>query len=304
MNAHVPSLRLPARDPAGHKGRFGTVAVVGGTCAGGRLMIGAPALAATGALRAGAGLARLVMPAPILSAGIGLCPSATGIALPVEGDRLSASDAAAALDAALEGASAAVIGPGLGTGMVEQQLALRALSQVDVPIVADADALSGIAQLREFWRDLRAPAVLTPHPGEFRALARPLAIMEDPAEERSRERAAEGMAQRLGCVVVLKGAGTVVSDGQRTWRCGHANHALATGGTGDVLAGLIAGLIAQFARGQGGPDLWTLACVGVEAHARAAKAWVESSGASAGMLALELCDRLPGVLEGMRESAE
>lgn len=300
MNAHVPTLRLPERDPRGHKGTFGTVAVVGGTCSAGRVMIGAPALAALAALRSGAGLARLAMPAPILAAGITICPSATGVALPVEGDRLAGAGAAEALDAALAGASAAVIGPGLGAGIVEQQLAARALAQADVPIVADADALTGMAQHLEFWRDLRAPAVLTPHPGEFRALAKPLAIGESPTDEATRPAAAERLAQRLGCVVVLKGAGTIVSDGQRTWRCGHALAALATGGTGDVLAGVIAGLIAQHAGRAGGPDLWTLACIGVEAHARAARAWAESSAASGGMLARDLCDRLPTVIEAFR----
>lgn len=300
MNAHTPTLRLPARDPRGHKGTFGTVAVVGGTCTQGRMMIGAPALAATAALRAGAGLARLVMPGPILTAGITLCPSSTGVALPVEGDGLSASEAPAALDAALEGVSAAVIGPGMGTGAIEQQLAVRVLAQAEVPIVADADALTGIARHREFWRDLRAPAVLTPHPGEFRALAKPLAIADSPAEEASRPTAAERLAQRLGCVVVLKGAGTIVSDGQRTWRCGHELAALATAGTGDVLAGVIAGLIAQHRDPTGTPDLWTLACVAVEAHARAAMAWVNAHAASGGLLARDLCDRLPGVLEEFR----
>lgn len=298
MGADGPIMTLPARDPRGHKGTFGTVAVIGGTCSEGRLMIGAPALAALAALRSGAGLARLVMPAPILAAGVSLCPSATGIALPVDGDRLSPLHAAAVLDSALASATVAVIGPGLGSGPVEQQLAFRALAQGDVPVIADADALNAIAVQREYWRDLRAPAVLTPHPGEFRALAAPLSIKESPTDPAARPGAAERLAQRLGCVVVLKGAGTVVSDGQRTWSGGQEVPALATGGTGDVLSGIIAGLIAQCPTTK--RDLFSLACIAVEGHATAAKAWVAAYGASAGLVARDLCDHLPAALERFR----
>ncbi|MBM4109586.1 MAG: NAD(P)H-hydrate dehydratase [Phycisphaerae bacterium] len=300
MSDAEPNLRLPPRDPRGHKGTFGTVAIVGGTCAGGRVMLGAPALAALAALRAGAGLARLVMPAPILPAGVALCPSATGIALPVEGEGLSLLDAPAVLDRALADATACVIGPGLGIGVVEQQLAFRALAQPDVPVVADADALSAIALQREFWRDLRAPAVLTPHPGEFRTLARATSIMESPVDPATRPAAAQRLAQRLGCVVVLKGAGTIVSDGQRTWTCRQEAPALATGGTGDVLAGVIAGLIAQCDRPGTPRDLFSLACIAVEAHASAARSWVTETAAAAGLVPQDLCDRLPAALERFR----
>jgi len=105
----------------------------------------------------------------------------------------------------------------------------------------------------------------------------------------------------VGCVVVLKGAGTVVSDGIRTWTCTHGHPCLATAGTGDVLAGLIGGLAAQFAPDQeAGMSLFDVARLGVQAHAIAGEEWARKHTAQAGLLARELADELPAVLEGMR----
>ena len=87
--------------------------------------------------------------------------------------------------------------------------------------------------------------LLTPHPGEFRRLCAGLSLKGDLGLAESRERACESLAQRLGRIVVLKGAGTVVSDGHRTWTCPSGHPCMATGGTGDVLTGTIASLIAQ-----------------------------------------------------------
>jgi hydroxyethylthiazole kinase-like uncharacterized protein yjeF len=273
---------------------------VGGSHAGGRAMIGAPALAALGALRAGAGLAKLVMPRGLLPAGIAVCPSATGMALPDAADgALVASEAAAVFDEALAGASALVIGPGLGVGVVERALSLRAVQQEDAPVVVDADAITNLAEVPDLFRDFRARAVLTPHPGEFRRLAGGLRIVHDPVRPASRPAAAEALAQRLGCICVLKGAGTVVSDGQRTWTCAHGHPCLGTAGTGDVLAGLIGGLLAQFAR-PGGLSLFDLARIAVEAHALAGEAWAREHAADAGLVATELAELIPGVLQGLR----
>lgn len=327
-----PPPALPVRDPKGHKGTFGTVAVVGG-CAGPRVrMIGAPALSALGALRAGAGLARVLAPAPILSDIIALCPSATGDALPTEPDgQLVTQSAIAAIDRALGAASdsggpscsALVLGPGLGTSPASAALALRAIQQTEVPIILDADGLNALADVVEFWRDFRTHAILTPHPGEFRRLAAALKLQGDPADPESRPAACAALASRLGCVVVLKGAGTVVSDGSRTWTCTRGHACLATAGTGDVLAGIIAGLVSQFTRtdptaqlralatrkaGLPSPaspsplDLYDAARLGVQAHAIAGERWATDQGASAGLLASELAALVPAVLEDMRQS--
>lgn len=307
-----PLPRLPARDPRGHKGTFGTVCVVGGCAHDDRHMVGAPALAATAALRAGAGLVRLVTPAPILDAALSICPSATGVPMRVNGaGRLVPHEAAAVIDAQVRSCDCLAIGPGLGASDGARAASLRAVQQEFVPVVVDADALNLLAEIPELTRDVRAAAVLTPHPGEFRRLAASLGIAHDPTDAASRPRAAESLAQRLGCIVVLKGAGTVVSDGQRTWvnTSGHA--ALATAGTGDVLAGMIAGLAAQFVapasatpRPAGRPlDLFDVARIGVHAHGLAAEAWAAGRRADAGLLALELADQVPGVLEALRRGA-
>jgi ADP-dependent NAD(P)H-hydrate dehydratase len=252
----LPLPGLPDRDPKGHKGTFGTVVVIGG-CASTRpgmmRMIGAPVLSARGAARSGAGLVRLLMPSPIIDAGVSMLPNATGISLPVDehGDVIT-HEAAAELDRQFESASAMVIGPGLGSPPPGSggcaSLVLRAIQQDKVPIVLDADGLNLLSKITEFWRDIRAPLIVTPHPGEYRRLAQAVGVDGDPIDVHKRPLAAEMLAQRLGAIVVLKGAGTVVSDGHRTWTCTRGHSCLATGGTGDVLAGVIAGLVSQFTR--------------------------------------------------------
>jgi ADP-dependent NAD(P)H-hydrate dehydratase len=313
----IPLPSLPPRDQRGHKGTFGTVGVVGGCCAGQTRMIGAPALAALGALRAGVGRARLAMPAPILPHGMLIAVSATGLAIPVgPTGEIEPHDAAAAIDAAAERCDCLVVGPGLGLSSGSSAAALRAVQQHDLSVVLDADAITSLASIPELLRDFRAAAILTPHPGEFRSLAKPLGIEEDPVDPKTRPRAAEHMAQRLGCIVVLKGAGTVVSDGHRTWVNHTGNAVLAAAGTGDVLAGILAGLIAQFVakpedarpwpmpakpRPSGKPlDLFDAARLGVAAHALAADRWRSEHAASAGMLAVDLLAGLPAVIESMR----
>ncbi|MBL0927039.1 MAG: NAD(P)H-hydrate dehydratase [Phycisphaerales bacterium] len=311
--------RLPARLPSGHKGTFGTAVVVGGCCLkhdaegrGGSFMIGGPAFSALAALRAGAGLAKLAMPEPILAAGLGVAPSATGVPLPVdhEGD-LIPHLAAAAIDELIESAldrGCICAGPGLGVSEGAAALVFRLVNQEQLPLVLDADGLNALAAVPEFLKDFRARAVLTPHPGEYRRLAGALRLTADPLADPAR--AAEALAQRLGAVVVLKGAATSVSDGQRTWTHDAPNPVLATAGTGDVLAGAIAGLIAQHhggdADGPRGPSaelgLFDLARLGVAAHSRAARLWADgqSPTLTGGIVATELLALLPRAVESLR----
>lgn len=307
---------LPARDPAGHKGTFGTVAIVGGSARADTRMIGAPALAATAALRAGCGLARLIMPAPILDAALTIAPCATGRAIPTDTEgNIIPHEAAAVIDAVIRDCTCLAIGPGLGRGEGPRAAVLRAVQQQNVPVVVDADALNCLSEVPQLTRDLRAAAVFTPHPGEFRRLTRAMGIKDDLGLDASRERGAEQLAQRLGCIIVLKGAGTVVSDGARTWTNTTGHPCLATGGSGDVLTGVIASLLAQFVasapavtqpgslpRPPGRPlDLFDAARVAVSIHGRAGESWATRSGASGGMLATDLLDELPLAVERMRQ---
>lgn len=308
--------RLPARPPVSHKGTFGTVLVLGGRAGAARgsepqsgpVMIGAPAFAATAALRAGAGLVKMLVPRPIAGSALEICPSATAIGLPVDTEGVILPSAAAeVLDRELLTASALVVGPGLGNGDAAEQLVYRILQHDEAPLVVDADALNAMAGMGLNGHTLKARAVLTPHPGEFARLAHGLKISHSPIDPGARPEACAAMARALGCIVALKGAGTVVSDGHRTWVCSRGHPCLATGGTGDVLAGLIGGLIAQFLLPRGPPlgkagglDLYDCARIGVEAHARAGEAWAGAHHASAGLLATELAGLLPEELEQMR----
>lgn len=301
MSAELP--RLPARPVDGHKGTFGTVCVLGGQAGGPRIMIGGPALSALAALRAGAGLAVLAVPAPLMSAALTIAPSATGLSLPTD-DRGNLRPAAVAelLDEHLEHLDCLAVGPGLGADAQQQQIMARLIGREHPPIVIDADAINALAGLEGFDRDLRAATVFTPHPGEYARLARSLEIDADPVDPQQRPAAAKTLAQRIGCIVVLKGAGTVVSDGIRTWTNTTGNPALATAGTGDVLTGVIAGLVAQYASRPDGPlSLYDCARIGVHAHGLAADRWRDAnSRTESGMLAADLLGELPGALAGLR----
>lgn len=299
MSDGTRSATIPPRDPQGHKGTFGTVCVVGGCAQPPRVMIGGPAFAARAALRGGAGLAVLAVPAPILAAAITIAPGATGIALPVDAaGAIEPSGAAAALDAHLTGRLCLAVGPGLGLGDAARRLVLRLVAREDHPIILDADALNVLAGTDGLQQDLRAPAILTPHPGEYRRLAARLGIALDPTDGRQRPDAAAELARRLGAVVVLKGPGTVVTDGHRLHVNETGNAALGTAGTGDVLTGLCAALVAQFL--DRGLDLLDCARLAVRLHGRAADRWVARTAASAGLLAEELADEIPGAIEEAR----
>jgi len=289
---------LPSRPTDGHKGTFGTVTVFGGCAAGDALMIGAPCLAALAALRAGAGLAALAVPDPIAAAALTIAPTATALPVPVDAaGEIVPAEAARLLASAAAKPGALVVGPGLGRSPAARALSLQAALQEDAPVVLDADALNALAAVPELQRDMRASAVLTPHPGEYQRLARALNLEEDPVAPAGRPQAAQRLAAFLGVVVVLKGARTVVADAARVWTSDAELPQLAAGGTGDVLAGVIAGLVSQHSRSAG---LFECAVHAVEAHADAARAWGAETGAAGGMLATDLLDRLPRAIERRR----
>ena len=313
--------RIPPRLVDGHKGTFGTVCVIGGQAAGVNVMVGGPAFAALGALRVGCGLTVLAVPMQIMAAALVIAPSATGLALPVDesggagGGALKPSDVAHLLDQHMLSYRCIAIGPGLGADVPQQQVVVRLIAQNEVPLVIDADALNCLSRLPEFHRDMRCSAILTPHPGEFARLAKALGVAaagDDAVDPTKRPAAAEQLARRLGCVVVLKGHRTIITDGMSTHENTTGNPALATAGTGDVLTGMIAGLVAQFfkpslgntskqitAQQQGGLSLLDCARLGTHLHGLAADNWAAQHG-EAGMTALDLLHEVPDVLKSMR----
>lgn len=220
--------QLPARAPDGHKGSYGTVLVVAGSAS----MLGAAVLAATAALRGGAGLVQVSLPPRLQS----LLPLAVPCATTLGRGR--------DLLAALARAAAVVVGPGLGAGPTTRRLVAEVLRAARGPVVVDADALNVLAPLppAAAGRSRLGPnVVLTPHPGEAGRL-----LGTSAAEVQTDRRAAlAALCARSGAVVVLKGHGTLVGDGARCFTNRTGNPGMATGGSGDVLAGLLAALLAQ-----------------------------------------------------------
>ena len=297
----IATPQLPPRDALGHKGSFGSVLVIGGCVHGERTMLGGIMLAARGALRVGAGRVIAAVPAPLASEALLMLPEATVVALAVDNDgALLASEAAAALDRASHEASVTLIGPALGRSASVDNIVMRLITLGEKPLIIDADAIRAFASHQDPARDLRGVVVFTPHPAEARALAQRLELDIDCVERSTRPHAAIALASRLGAVVALKGAGTITSDGLHTFRCDHGNAALATGGSGDVLTGVIAGLFAQFAT-HSSFNAASLTALAVDIHARAGDLWAARHG-EAGALAHEIADLVPDVLRAMRTS--
>ena len=289
-------MSLPSRPDGGHKGTFGTILIVGGQCGRGSVMLGAPVLAAFGALRSGAGRVVLAMPEPLLHEALSLVPSATGCPLQVDGDGVIDADAARSrLDSLVEDVQAIAVGPGLGRSEASRDVVASLLRGEGAPLVVDADALNALADRPGMLDQVGRRCVFTPHPGEYSRLAAALDLRPYAADDASRREAASSLARRVAGVVALKGAGTVVSDGGRDWTCDSGSVVLAVPGSGDVLTGVVASLLGQHRDA----DPAELAAFAVRLHARAGLRWEERHG-NAGMLAAELADELPMVLRDHR----
>ena len=260
---------LPARPHNSHKGRFGHVLIIGGDHG----MGGAVRLAGEGAARVGAGLVSVATQPGHVSAVQAARPELMtwGIA--------SASDNRAELEALLRQANVIGLGPGLGQGQWGTSLYQAALN-TECALVVDADGLNHLAAPpteRDDW-------VLTPHPGEAaRLLATDVASIEA-----DRFAAANALAKRYGGAVVLKGSGTIISDGQTRYVCTAGNPGMASGGMGDVLTGVIAGLRAQ------GLSPIDAARIGVQAHSDAADR--AAAGGERGLLAGDVLAQLRGIV--------
>lgn len=227
---------LPARPLDGHKGTFGTVLV----CAGSRSMPGAAMLATLGALRGGAGLVRLMAPRPVLEAVAVQLPEALLAPAGFAFDEALGPMTDDAMAALLDGVDAVVVGPGMSTASQSAAFLRQLVEAVRVPLVVDADALNIVAHDDSIA--LPAASVATPHPGEAaRLLGAYVAEVQG-----ARWKAAVDLVERLGCTVILKGYGSLVaSAGRDTTHLPAGNTALARGGSGDVLAGVIGSLLAQ-----------------------------------------------------------
>ena len=188
---------------------------------------------------------------------------------------------------------AEVIGPGLGRSPWAASLLEARLADSGPPVVLDADALNLVSEDARILRSSERDMILTPHPGEHARLAESLELPMAGQDDASRGEAARTLAIEAGGVVVLKGDRPVVTDGDRAWTCDAGSAVLATAGTGDVLAGLIGGFRAQ------GAGSFESAVLGTWVHACAGERW-SASHADRGLLATELAEAVPGVLEACR----
>lgn len=275
------SALLPPRPRFGHKGTFGRVLVVAGAVG----MAGAAALCAEAALRAGAGLVHVLTPEPVFPIVAGLIPEALVHPGPAEPEGTFSPAAAEEALRLSQGMDVVVAGPGLGRTPGPAEMVRALLTENPAKLVLDADALFALAQDKKLLQRKHGELILTPHPGEFSRL------VDVPAEEVIPEkiRWAKEKAKEWRAVVVLKGPPTVISspDG-RTFLNTTGNTALAHGGSGDVLAGLIAGLWA------GGIPALDAAALGVFVHGRAAEVLTLEHSARAG-LPSDLLSTIPTV---------
>lgn len=223
---------LPERDPWAHKGRFGKILLLCGS----RGYTGAAALAALGALRSGAGLVYLGVPESIYAIEAVKLTEPVVFPLPDEDGKLSAKAVPEILEL-LPKMDAVLIGPGLGQSVGTLAVLKAVLREFNGPVVVDADGINLLARHKHLLRGRMAPAVLTPHDGEFIRMAGELG--ED------RLSSAAQLAREMGAIVVLKGHETLITDGDTAYRNLTGNPGMAVGGSGDVLAGMIVSLLGQ-----------------------------------------------------------
>jgi len=270
--------KIPPRGSATNKGDYGTVLVVGG----GRGMAGAIALAGAGALRSGAGRVRIACPFEVQPTVAQFEPSY--MAYPLADDGTGHIDfplCGQELDELVSTSTAVVIGPGLGRTDKTRALVHWALNSVTLPTIIDADGLNNLERQMDCFRGLSRPVIITPHPKE---LSRLTGATVD-AIQADREGHASRLAQHENLTVVLKGAGTIVTDGKRLYTNRTGNPGMATGGSGDVLGGVIAALIGQ------GLDAFEASVLGVYAHGLAGDIAKDQNG-EIGMIAGDIVDSL------------
>ncbi len=280
---------LPERRSAGHKGTFGHSLIVGGSEA----YRGAPSLAALAAARAGAGTVAIAAPESITASLATSAPEVTHIPLTSQPQiGLTGAGAVSQLMSSLNTKTpdAYCIGPGLSRSVGTDTFVDVLLREIPTgtPTLIDADGLNVLAEKPEWWRSLPGPAVITPHPGEMARLCE-LLVAE---VQGNRIELAEAKAREWGVTVVLKGAYTVVaSPGEQPSICPLALPALASGGTGDALAGIITGFLSQ------GLTTSAAARAGVYVHGTAAAlAAHHNSNMTSGMLASDLIDEIPAAM--------
>ena len=268
---------LPDRDPYSHKGNFGKILLLCGSLG----FTGAAYLAAMGALRTGAGLVFLGVPESIYAIEAVKLNEPVVFPLPDVDGKLSA-EAIPEILRRLPGMDAVLMGCGLGQSEGTLAVVKAVLENAKCPVVLDADGINVLAAHKDILRGRQAPTILTPHDGEFARLGG--VIGED------RMAAARQMAKDLGCILLLKGHRTCITDGETGYVNHTGNPGMAVGGSGDLLAGILVSLL-----GQGIAPL-EAAAVGAWLHGAAGDLCAESLGQYA-MLPTDMLEALPRLLK-------
>lgn len=277
LNHELVLSLLPDRNPWGHKGNFGKLLLLCGS----RGYTGAAFFAAMGALRAGAGLVFLGVPESIYGIEAVKLNEPVIFPLPDAGGRLSA-DAVPEILTRLPQMDAVLVGPGLGQSEGTLAVVRAVLEKAECPVVVDADGINVLSAHRDLLRGRKLPTILTPHDGEFARLGG--VIGED------RMSAAAALAEELGCVVLLKGHETCITDGTDGFLNPTGNPGMAVGGSGDVLAGVITALL-----GAGLLPLEAAAC-GAWLHGAAGDRCAAELG-QYGMLPTDMLSALPRLMK-------
>ena len=289
MNIITDIPELPLRPVDGHKGTFGKVLIVGGS----RGYCGAPALAGRAALRSGSGLVRVAIPVSVLPIVAAMEPCYTTIALRDDANGQLASEAAFVLAKILADNDVVAFGPGAGTGAGVRDTLLSMLGVEGLRLVIDADGLNVLSQCGGAGGWLgkkKADVILTPHPGEMKRLWP--SVFREPMPE-DRQDCAAAFAKKTKCVVVLKGAGTVVTDGEQIYINTTGNPGMATAGAGDVLTGVIAALCGQ------GLSPFDAAVLSVYLHGRAG----DMAASTIGQVSLIATDLIEHLKKAFKEAA-
>ena len=277
LNHELVLSLLPDRNPWGHKGNFGKLLLLCGS----RGYTGAAFFAAMGALRSGAGLVFLGVPESIYGIEAVKLNEPVIFPLPDADGRLSAA-AVPEILSRIPRMDAVLVGPGLGQSEGTLAVVRAVLEKAECPVVVDADGINVLRAHRDLLRGRKSPTILTPHDGEFARLGG--IIGED------RMAAAAALADDLGCVVLLKGHETCVTDGTDGYINPTGNSGMAVGGSGDVLAGVITALL-----GAGLPPLEAAAC-GAWLHGTAGDRCASELG-QYGMLPTDMLSALPRLMK-------
>lgn len=268
---------LPDRNPNAHKGDFGKILLLCGS----RGYTGSAYLAAMGALRAGAGLVFLGVPESIYAIEAVKLNEAIVFPLP-DSDGAVSPDAAGQIREKLPVMDAVLIGPGMGQSFGALAMLETVLREAKCPVVVDADGINLLGKHKALLRGRQYPTILTPHEMEF------IRLGGDTSKDRTE--AAMDLAGTLGCVLVRKGRGTLITDGTESYRNLTGNPGMAVGGSGDVLAGIIAAFL-----GQGLAPMEAAAC-GCWFHGAAGDLCAGELG-QYGMLPTDMLSALPRLLK-------